>query len=194
MKNFFTLIFVVFLVYSQLKGQDFSGTHFRNGEVIPFINSEEEWKIAGENKQPAWCYNENKPSNGAKYGKLYNWYAVTDPRGLCPVGWHVPSDAEWTLLVNYIGGQAIAGNKMKSTSDWYKNANGDNSVGFNGLPGGYCILFGAFSDVGMSCAWWSSTRGKTDCSLVRKLNYEDGKIIKTDFHRSNGASVRCLKD
>ena len=90
---------------------------FRNGDPIPQAKTVEEWRAAGDNKQPAWCYYNNDPANGAKYGKLYNWYAVNDPRGLAPVGWHVPSDGEWTTLTNYLGEQAA--DKLKSTSGWY---------------------------------------------------------------------------
>jgi hypothetical protein len=76
---------------------------FRNGDPIPQAKTYEEWEKAGENKQPAWCYYDNDPANGAKYGKLYNWYTVADPRNVCPVGWHVPTDAEWTVLTDYLG-------------------------------------------------------------------------------------------
>ena len=88
---------------------------FRNGDPIPEAKTDEEWKRADENKQPAWCYYENDPKNGVKYGKLYNWYAVNDPRGLAPAGWHIPTDEEWTTLENQLGDD---GKKMKSTSGW----------------------------------------------------------------------------
>jgi len=71
---------------------------FRNGDPIPEAKTDEEWKAAGENKQPAWCYYENDPMNGTNYGKLYNWYALNDLRGLAPTGWHIPTDLEWTVL------------------------------------------------------------------------------------------------
>jgi hypothetical protein len=96
--------------------QNLNVNTFRNGEPIPHAKSKDEWIKAVEKKQPAWCYYENDPKNGAKYGKLYNWYAVNDPRGLAPAGWHVPSDAEWTKLENFLG--TDAGKKMKSTSGW----------------------------------------------------------------------------
>jgi hypothetical protein len=91
---------------------------FRNGDLIPEAKTDEEWKAAGENKQPAWCYYDNKAANGTKYGKLYNWYAVVDYRGLAPAGWHVPTDEEWTVLSTYLGGKEVAGEKMKSRSGW----------------------------------------------------------------------------
>ena len=92
---------------------------FRNGDAIPQAKTDEEWKAAGDNKQPAWCYSENNTANGTKYGKLYNWYAVNDYRGLAPAGWHVPTDEEWTLLENSLGGHKFnTGEKMKSRSGW----------------------------------------------------------------------------
>lgn len=119
---------------------------FRNGDEIPEIRDAAAWEAAGESKQPAWCYYENDPTNGEKYGKLYNWYAVADPRGLCPSGWHVPSDAEWTALTDYLGGNELAGMKMKSTNGWEpyegKSGNGNNESGFSGLPGGYRYYLG----------------------------------------------------
>ena len=86
---------------------------FRNGDAIPQAKTNEEWSAAGENKQPAWCYYDNDVKNGPKYGKLYNWYAVNDARGLAPAGWHIPTDEEWTVLSTFLGGEDGAGIKMK---------------------------------------------------------------------------------
>jgi uncharacterized protein (TIGR02145 family) len=95
---------------------------FRNGDPIPEAKTKEEWEKAGQEGKPAWCYYENDPKNGAKYGKLYNWYAVIDPRGLAPTGWHVPTDAEWGILSDFVGEESTLGNtagkKMKSTAGW----------------------------------------------------------------------------
>ena len=91
---------------------------FRNGDAIPQAKTDEEWEAAGDNKQPAWCYYENNAANGTKYGKLYNWYAVNDARGLAPAGYHIPTDEEWTILENSLGGLAENRGKMKSTSGW----------------------------------------------------------------------------
>jgi uncharacterized protein (TIGR02145 family) len=91
---------------------------FRNGDPIPEAKTDEEWSWASDNEQPAWCYYNNDPANGSKYGKLYNWYAVNDPRGLAPAGYHIPTKAEWDALTVYLGGEDIAGNAMKSTSGW----------------------------------------------------------------------------
>ena len=87
---------------------------FKNGVAIPEVKDNAAWEKAGDNHQPAWCYYGSDPKNGAKYGKLYNWYAVIDTNGLCPTGWHVPSDAEWDILVTYLGGTDVAGAKMKA--------------------------------------------------------------------------------
>ena len=91
---------------------------FRNGDAIPQAKTDEEWEAAGENKQPAWCYYENNTANGTKYGKLYNWYAVNDYRGLAPAGWHVPTDEEWTVLSTFLGGKEVEEKKMKSSNGW----------------------------------------------------------------------------
>jgi hypothetical protein len=97
---------------------------FRNGDPIPEAKTKEEWTKAGQNKQPAWCYYDNDPANGAKYGKLYNWFAVNDPRGLAPIGYHVPTDPEWTKLTDFLGGIGVAGAKMKSKSGWNSYTSG----------------------------------------------------------------------
>jgi len=89
---------------------------FRNGETIFYAKTDEEFQKAGENKQAAWCYYENNPENGIKYGKLYNWYAVIDPRGLAPKGWHIPKEAEWKTLENFL--KTDLGIKMKNTNGW----------------------------------------------------------------------------
>ena len=98
--------------------ENLSVFYFRNGDPIPVIKTEEAWKKARENREPACCYYENNAEYGTTYGLLYNWYAVNDPRGLAPEGWHVPTDAEWLKLTDYLGGDKIAGTKMKSTSGW----------------------------------------------------------------------------
>jgi len=167
---------------------------FRNGDPIPQAKTEEEWEKAGENEQPAWCYYENDPANGAKYGKLYNWYAVNDRRGLAPIGWHIPSDAEWTVLTDYLGGENVAGTKMKSTSGWEKDGNGTNSSGFSGLPGGPRNATGAFSGIGYFGYWWSSAGIDTSNAWGRSLFYGYGFVLRSGYVKDLGFSVRCLRD
>lgn len=166
---------------------------FRNGDPIPQAKTNEEWEKAGENKQPAWCYYDNDPANGAKYGKLYNWYAVNDPRGLAPEGYHIPTDAEWTILTDYLGDDA--GTKMKSKSGWVSNSgNGTNTSGFSGLPGGYRYGNGEFKNVGNDGGWWSSTEGILGSAWYRVLYDDDGGVYRDGYDKREGLSVRCLKD
>ncbi|MFM8433015.1 MAG: fibrobacter succinogenes major paralogous domain-containing protein [Bacteroidota bacterium] len=149
---------------------------------------------AGQKHQPAWCYYDNDPANGAKYGKLYNWYAVSDSRCLAPVGYHVPSDAEWTKLIDFLGGEVDAGTKMKSKSGWAENGNGTNTSGFSGLPGGDRGDYGAFNFVGKYGYWWSSTESSTGGSLNRELSSSLGSVSRYNYGKVRGFSVRCLRD
>jgi uncharacterized protein (TIGR02145 family) len=167
---------------------------FRNGDRIPEAKSEEEWKRAGENGEPAWSYYQNNTSNGVQYGKLYNWYAVSDPRGLTPKGWSIPNDREWTTLSEYLGGEEGAGDKMKSTSTWKGNGNGTDESGFSGLPGGYRNDVGGFYHVGSDGYWWSSTEDGISRAWDRGLYYEYGYLVRSSSSEGEGFSVRCLRD
>ena len=167
---------------------------FRNGDPIPEAKTEGEWKAYGDEGEAAWCYYDNDPKYGEKYGKLYNWYAVNDPRGLAPKGWHIPTDAEWTELTDSLGGQKKAGAKMKSKKGWGHGNNGTNSSGFSGLPGGVRDIDGTFGGDGVGY-WWSSTEDNTanvgNCFLL----YNNGDVDRDfDFPKGLGLSVRCLRD
>lgn len=177
-------------------GKNLNVDHFANGEVIPEAKTEEEWKRAGENKQSAWCYYNNDPTNGRTYGKLYNWYAVNDPRGLAPQGWHIPSDGEWTATTNYLGGETTGGRKMKSTSGWVKNGNGDNTSGIAGLPGGLRITnrSSTFHSLGNFGYWWSSSEFKTGTTWNRILFHNAGRAGRMYSDKGWGFSVRCVRD
>jgi uncharacterized protein (TIGR02145 family) len=165
-------------------------TTFRNGDPIPEAKTNEEW----QRLRPAWCYYNNDPKNGEKYGKLYNWYAVNDARGLAPQGYHIPTHTEWTTLTTYLGGEKVAGTKMKSTSGWYENHNGTNSSGFNGLPGGSRSYDGTFYFIGKLGLWWSSTEYSTDFAWYRYLFYDYGNVSSSYFSKGIGFYVRCLRD
>lgn len=178
---------------------------FRNGDPIPEARSDGQWQKACEYKRPAWCYYSNSLINGKQYGKLYNWYSVNDPRGLAPVGWHIPSHKEWTALTDYLGGEEFAGTKMKSTIGWKENGNGTNSSGFTGLPGGRRHWSGTFSVIGKCANWWSSTENdiSKDRAWSRILFYLSDSVVSGGglyanlFYTSNkwlGYSVRCIKD
>ena len=163
---------------------------FKNGEEIPQAETKDQWKAFSDANEAAWCYYENK----TEYGKLYNWYAVNDPRGLAPAGYHIPTDAEWTTLTNYLGGETIAGAKMKSKTGWENDGNGTNSSAFAGLPGGYRYYFGYFNGIGVFGNWWSSSESSTSSAWSRDLSYGDGDVNRNDANKQNGFSVRCLRD
>jgi len=167
---------------------------FRNGDLIPEAKTAEEWKRAGEGNQPAWSYYDNNPANGVIYGKLYNWHAVTDPRGLAPKDWHIPSDREWTALTDYLGGRGGAGVKMKSTMGWEENTNATNESGFSGLPGGNWEANGKFRHIGLEGYWWSSTEDGADSVWDRLLVSYYGTVYRGSPSKESGFSVRCLRD
>jgi uncharacterized protein (TIGR02145 family) len=176
---------------------------FRNGDPILKAKTNEEWEKAGENRQPAWCYNTNNFNNIDKFGKLYNWYAVIDPRGLAPTGYHIPNNAEWAILIDYLGGEGLAGWKMKSTTGWgwCRNCNGINSNGFSGLPGGYRSDDGLidgqyYPNQGFSLDgnWWSASELANVMAYRIKLVPGESYVRHSPEKKSFGFSVRCLKD
>ena len=176
---------------------------FRNGDLIPQIDSNVEWEKAGQNEHPAWCYYDNDPENGKKYGKLYNWYAVNDPRGLTPEGWNVPTDDEWDILEEFLGGKDIAGHKMKSVKGWVdwedengelQNGNGDNSSGLNGLPGGFRSGGGSFFSIRYDAFFWSAIENDGVSAWYRVLYNNFGNVFRSGSDEAFGASVRCLRD
>jgi uncharacterized protein (TIGR02145 family) len=172
--------------------QNLDVTTYRNGDIIPQVTDPSAWAALTTG---AWCYYNNDPANGAIYGKLYNWYAVNDPRGLAPAGWHVPTNAEWTTLSNFLGGTEVAGGKMKTTgtSRWLSpNEGATNESGFAGLPGG--LRYNAsFTDVGYGGKWWSAT-GVTTTAYSGALYYFASFIRNYDYDKTSGLSVRCVRD
>jgi len=139
--------------------------------------------------------NPDEVANLADYGRLYNWYAVDDTRGLCPNGWHVPSEGDWTVITDFLGGEEVAGGEMKTTYGWYGGGNGTNSSGFSGLPGGlraYLSLY--FYGQGGLGRFWSSMVNGTGYAWGRGLNASETALVLYTNHKSSGSSVRCLKD
>jgi uncharacterized protein (TIGR02145 family) len=181
----------------QMKNLDVD--RFRNGDAIPHATTAEEWKAAGERGEPAWCYYDNDAENGKIYGKLYNWYAVNDARGLAPYGWHIPTDEEWTTLTNYLGGEA--GGKMKATGTAYwnsPNTDANNDSGFSALPGGFRNSDGSFDIIRDHAFIWSATETGNPTAWYRLLCAFDGNVYRSYGigynDKSVGASVRCLRD
>ena len=167
---------------------------YRNGDPIPQVTDPTAW--AGLTTG-AWCYYNNDPANGTVYGKLYNWYAVNDPRGLAPAGWHVPTDAEWTTLSTCLGGDVVAGGAMKEIgiTHWSSpNTGATNNSGFTGLPGGFRNNV-IFYIVGTEGNWWSATEFNSSNAWSRSLDYFYGNIYRySGYDKLYGFSVRCLKD
>ena len=165
---------------------------FNNGDVITECKTDLEWETASINKTPAWCYYDNDRKNGQKYGRLYNFYAVKDPRGLAPKGWHIPSKEEWIVLSNYLGGEKEAGDKMKSRTGWDVSGNGNDESKFTGLPGGFRFDKGEFYT--WLGTFWSTT--ESPISNIEVLVLDDGTSTTsfTPFERGFGMSVRCIKN
>jgi uncharacterized protein (TIGR02145 family) len=177
--------------------QNLDISNFRNGDPIPEVKTDEEWMKAVKDGKPAWCFYNNDPENGKIYGRLYNWYAVNDPRGLAPEGWHVPSDAEWSKLMNYLGGGEVAGGKMKTTDaiNWNSSSQDTtNSSDFSGLPGGYRYTDGTFDGLGNGGDFWSSTESSATNAWYRYLLYNYANVYRYYFDKGYGFSVRCLRD
>ncbi len=132
--------------------------------------------------------------NYSTYGVLYNWTAA---QSACPSGWHLPSDAEWTTLTTYLGGESVAGGKMKEAgeSHWTSpNTGATNESGFTALPGGYRTNYGTFSNIGISGTWWSSTEDSTSHAWYRYLGYNTSYVFRLSTYKGGGISVRCLRD
>ena len=168
-------------------------TKYRNGDLIPTNLSDAAWQATTSG---AFSIYNNTTANDSIYGKLYNWYAVADPRGLCPTGWHVPSDAEWTTLENFLGGSSVAGGKMKAVSSLWTSPNtgATNSSGFTGLPGGGRNFDGEYIFIGTNGYSWSSTQYTTTIAWCRNLDNDNGDVYPNYFNKGQGFSVRCLRD
>jgi uncharacterized protein (TIGR02145 family) len=215
MKNLLLLIFALVINNQITHGQEVTiGTQtwmqknldvskYRDGTPIPQVTDQKKWANL---KTGAWCYYENNTANGTIYGKLYNWYAVagihdTDPstpnKILTPQGWHVPSDSEWTALTTFLGGEEVAGGKMKSigTSLWLTpNTGATNEYGFSALPGGCRANAGAFGNVGGGGCLWSSSETSAASAWLRGLYFPSSYADRDYYSKELGFSVRCLRD
>ena len=181
-------------------------TTYANGDPIPNVTDPSQWGVLTTG---AWSHFNNDSQYENPYGKLYNWYTVSDPRNVCPIGWHVPTDTEYNALIGYLdpsfdplvsdGSQsASAGGKMKSTGTQYwqnPNTSATNESGFSGLPGGNRNGIGEFSGIGQSGTWWSSAAfANTNNAWNRGMLYNNGDVTRYYDYKQIGFSVRCLKD
>jgi uncharacterized protein (TIGR02145 family) len=167
---------------------------YQNGDPIQNVINNAEW--AGLTSG-AYCNYANDINIAKTYGRLYNWYAVSDSRNIAPIGWHVPTDAEWFTLVIYLGGESVAGGKLKETgtSHWQDpNTGATNETGFSALPGGSRTTNGTFHDVGSNGYWWSSTVGGTGSAWYRLMYYDRSNVYRYDSGNGDGFSVRCVRD
>jgi len=170
--------------------------NYRNGTPIPNITSNSTW---GSLSTDAMCwYNNDSVTYAATYGALYNWYAVDNPNGLCPTGWHVPTDAEWTILTDFLGGLSVVGGPLKETGTTHwntPNTGATNSSGFTALPGG-CRNYstGSFDYIGGSGYWWSSSAYSSTGAWNRVLLYDDSGVYGVSLTKRLGFSVRCVRD
>lgn len=179
------------------KSRNLDVSTYRDGTTIPQITNINDWINATTG---AWCYYDNDQANNSIYGKLYNWHAVNDPRGLAPTGYHIPSDVERNILLNYLGGTSKAGGNMKEigTTHWYTpNTGATNNSGFTALPGGYRDFSAAFSNKTFFGYFWTRTS-----RIAPYLNYaydtelSYGSMGASILYRAKteGLSVRCIKD
>lgn len=167
-------------------------TRYNNGDYINKIVNNQEWK---DDTLGAWCYYENDKSNDKIFGKLYNWYAVTNEKGVCPLGWHVPNNREWNKLIDELGGSAEAGSKMKLLSEWKSGLSADNSSGFSGIPADLRRKVGDFATIEEYAYYWSSSfiinKPNALCFI---LGYKDNNCFKDSTSKNDGLSCRCVKD
>ena len=172
-------------------------THYVNGDLIGTSNPSTLDISYETSPEYQWSYG-GDDANALIYGKLYTWYTITDTRKVCPVGWHIPTDAEWATLEFELGGYIIAGSELKEArnSHWISpyNLDANNISCFNALPGGYRNQTGGFSYIGNYGNWWSSTQGDVSTAWVRSLFVQSGQVSRMDFLKWYGASVRCIKD
>jgi uncharacterized protein (TIGR02145 family) len=178
-------------------------TSYANGDPIPNVTDNTLWS---NQTSGAWAHYSNDDQYENPFGKLYNWYTVADSRNVCPTGWHVPSDEEWSIFINYLDPNAdggyiypnIAGGKMKSTGTQYwvsPNTGATNESGFSGLPGNYRGFYdGTFMGIGFEGSWWCSSEYTLDDAWFRSVDYDKNDVYRGLYGKTGGFSVRCFKE
>lgn len=166
---------------------------FRNGDPIPQVQDETAWEKASREGQPAWCYFKNDPEIGTKWGALYNFHAVVDPRGLAPEGWHVPEKAEWQVLFEHLGGRKLAATPMKDLEFWNERQEAKAS-GFNALPCLGRFDSGTFIDLPPLAYWWTATEYDEKRAYHIAISWDDPSIADPSALKGYGYSIRLVKD
>ena len=171
--------------------ENLSVSYYRNGDTIPEVQDSDEWD---ELTSGAWCNYKNDPANGEIYGKLYNWYALTDTRGLAPEGWRVATLEDWEELIGFLGGDKMAGGLLKSVHEWkLPNEAASNAYGFSALPGGLCDDDCSFMDQGSIGYWWTATDTNEKNAWSFLMSCDNSFINRSYFEKKDGLSVRCIK-
>jgi uncharacterized protein (TIGR02145 family) len=168
-------------------------TKYRNNENIPIETENDLWYNL---TTPGYCWFNNYSPIKDQFGALYNWYTVNTGI-LCPSGWHVPTEADWNTLITFLGGESVAGNKLKEagTTNWYSpNTDATNESAFTALPGGQRDYYGSFYDLGTYGYWWSSIESSGTDSWTRYMTNNSGNVYYMSSNKKKGFSVRCIKD
>lgn len=172
--------------------ENLRATRYRNGDEIPNVFNGAEWRTLSTG---AWSYPLNSTSKGEIYGRQYNWFAVNDARGICPVGWRMPDVNDWNELIEFLGGGDVAGGKMKSLDFWhFPNYRATNLSGWSGLPGGERISDGRFRFLRERSYWWYKDDVSRTHAIVGKLAFYDELFVTRNRSKNNGAYVRCIMD
>jgi uncharacterized protein (TIGR02145 family) len=166
---------------------------YNDGTNIPLVTDSTAWSNL---TTPGYCWYKNDTSNKKLFGALYNWYTVNTGK-LCPKGWHVPTDADWTILTTFLGGESTGGSKLKESGiiNWASpNSEATDETGFRALPGGYRFFSGTFLNKSSYGFWWSSSENFTSSAWLRGMYYNSSEVSSLSFSKSNGFSVRCVRD
>jgi uncharacterized protein (TIGR02145 family) len=186
--------------------ENLKATHYADGSPIPHVTGDATWAALPDNNEDtvrAYCwYNDDEATYKNLYGALYTYAAATngdnsgsEVQGVCPTGWHLPSDAEWTALTDALGGASVAGGILKATSGWNDDGNGTDDIGFAALPGGLRSSYGgSFGHAGRYGYWWSSTEYNASYAWYRYMYYDIAEVYRYGSSKSYGFSVRCVRD
>jgi uncharacterized protein (TIGR02145 family) len=211
--NLFVILFILDAITIQVQGQGVSLANqqwmsknldavlFRNGDAIMYAKNDEDWQYALEYQIPAYCFYNYDESNDLKFGKIYNWYAITDYRGLAPIGWRIPTAEDFEQLVNYLGRSAgIDLKSFKWISEIYKSTTNidQTNPGFNALPGGFKLPSGPFGYLNECGTWWTCTlHDSFNAKCLSLLSLNGGFVDCCKYSSiglSGGASVRCIRE
>lgn len=187
-------VYSVVTIGSQIwMAENLKVTKMNDESDIPDVTGNVDWS---NRTSPAYCWYDNNVTHKNPYGAMYNWYAVSSD-SLCPEGWHVPTDGEWMTLLNYLGGDSIAGGKLKEegTANWANpNTGASNETGFTGLPGGRRYFSGAYKYFSNYGYYWSKTETGVQGANCWRMAYNSAEVITEEFPKQAGLSVRCVKD